>query len=328
MTQEDPGPTGQDQPEPARPPGRASRFRRNGYRVRTQIAAGVIVLVALAGMAVALRGDRSGSAGVTVGVGSSPLNKLMSNLYAGALRARQVKVTLEPVADGPLDAVSALRSGRVDLAPVYTGDGLIALVPGAPQRSAVDVHHALSETVGKLGLSLLAASPGQFGESVVVTADTSRKYQLTDLGDLHRVAATMTFGETPAFAQRSGGAAALARLSEATFQTVKPLADSDAAAVTALTSGSVGATAVVATEPAIIRDGLVTLNDGQASFISQNVAALVRAGRLNPAGVEACNALAANLTTVAVASLLSHSANAADPSQVAATWLASIGLKA
>jgi osmoprotectant transport system substrate-binding protein len=85
---------------------------------------------------------------------------------------------------------------------------------------------------------------------------------------------------------------------------------------------------VFAALPDIVLNGLVTLSDPKAAFMSQNIATIARAGKLSASAIAACNAVTANLTTVVGASLLNKLGAAHDPERVATSWLASIGLSA
>jgi osmoprotectant transport system substrate-binding protein len=313
-------------------PGRFGRGHGGRPLVLALVVVLAVVAVGVVGVVGAFRRDGSAPPVLTLGSGETAPEQLFANLYAGALRAQHIDVRIKVVAGGAGAQLAALRSGQIDLIPAYTGDALTALASTGPaastaaQRRPADVQRELATRLAQQGLSLSNASPGQFGEAVVVTASTAKRYQLTRVSDLRRVAATMTFGQTPTFQRRSGGVAALQHASAARFEKVTPLADSDAAAIAALTKGTVGATAVFAAAPAIVGDGLVTLTDSASAFVAQNVAVIARDGRLSPAAIRASKAVTANLTTVVGSSLLARVSDVHDPDRVAATWLASIGL--
>lgn len=77
----------------------------------------------------------------------------------------------------------ALESGRIDFVPEYAGTALNFL-GGTPTSDADEVHAALVEAFGALGVAVLDYAPAEDKNAIVVTADVAARYGLSSISDL------------------------------------------------------------------------------------------------------------------------------------------------
>ncbi len=95
------------------------------------------------------------------------------------------------------------------------------------------------------------------------------------------------------------------------------------ASVEALKNGQVKAANIFSTDPSIVANGFVVLEDPKSLFGSDNVVPLVRTEKADSLK-EALNAVSAKLDTPALADMVKQVVvDKKDASEVAKTWLAS-----
>lgn len=310
------------------PPSRRSR--------RAVLAGGAVLLgAALAGCA---DGGSPGSApsetkapegaSVVVGAASFPESQVIANLYAGSLRARGFDASVTAGLGTREAYMKALRDGKVDLVPDYSGNLLVFLDPKATEKSAGDVTRALAEKTPN-GLTVLPAAQAENTDSLVVTAVTAEKYKLASLEDLGRVCGKLALAAPAEFAKRPGGLPGLKETYGCEPKSFTAVEDGGGPqTVNALTSDAVQVADIFSTSPAIDDNGLVALEDTKHNWAAQQVVPVGRTAKMDDAAKAAIAQVQSKLTTADLVDLNRKVSghNKISPAEAAAEWLKSKGI--
>ena len=287
-------------------------MRRHRGQLPGVPGARVLGLVAplLAALVLAGCGHRHEPHELVVGSGPDQQSVLLAQLYAGALRAYGAPVRVESAPD-PL---SGLDTGKFDVVPVFTGQVLQRMQPGA--TAVVDVH-TYRAMVAALPEGISAGDYTTGAEdtpTAAVTAQTAAAWGGRELTALVRNCAHVTSGSTagvPVPATLGGCKLAAPR--------VFP---SDTALFDALRSGMINAAWVGTADPEVPGD-VVVLADRRPPLVeADNVVPLYRRNELTDREVLAIDEVAGELDTAALKDMRRRVANGADPVQVAGMWLA------
>jgi osmoprotectant transport system substrate-binding protein len=258
-------------------------------------------------------------------------SEILAEVYSQALRADGFP-TGPVVRAGPRELVQpALAEGLVDLVPEYAGSALGFLTLGATTGSAdvEETHEALTRVVARSGLVALEPAPAQDSNAIVVTRATADRFALRDISDLRGVAEQLTFGGPPECADRHLCLRGLASVYGLDFREFVPLDSGGPLTVQALRSGGIDVALLFTTDPAIVSEGFVVLNDDRGLQPSENVTPLLRRQVLTTHGdgvVDTLDAVSAHLTTAALRSMIQEVAEGQRAPAVAASWLADQGL--
>jgi osmoprotectant transport system substrate-binding protein len=274
----------------------------------------------------ATQSTAGGSASITVGSAGFSENALLADIYADAIAAKGVKVTKKLNIGERGAYIAALKDGSIDFVPEYTGSILPFLDPKATAKSPADVYAALQTVAASSGFEVLNYAAAQDSDTITVTKATADKYKLTTIADLASVAKNLTLGAPAQFKTRPDGVPALKSVYGVEFGKFTPTAAGGTVTVTALKNGSIDAADIFSTDPAIVKNGFVSLQDPKSQFAAQNIVPLVAKGKLNDAAIAAANAVSAKLDTATLAALVAKVADGADADTVAKDWLTSQGL--
>jgi osmoprotectant transport system substrate-binding protein len=96
--------------------------------------------------------------------------------------------------------------------------------------------------------------------------------------------------------------------------------------VNALKNGSIDAADIFSTDPAIVQNHFVSLQDPKSMFAAQNVVPMFKQGVLSQPMKDACDAVSAKLDTATLAKLVAQVAGGQDADKVAKAWLSKEGL--
>lgn len=267
----------------------------------------------------------SGGGGQPIVVGSADFSEsvLLAEIYAGALRAKGIDATTRPNIGSREIYLKALADGSVQVLPEYTGALAFYYDKTFAKTDPNEVYDAVKSLVPK-DFTVLAKSAAEDNDSIVVRKETADKDKLTTIEDLAPVASSMNLGAPPEFKVRPQGIEGLKGTYGLTFKSFVPLKGQ--ALVQALKNGQVDAANIFSTDPAIVVNGFVALQDTKKLFGSQNVVPLVRtdvADQVAPA----LDAVSAKLTTEVLTGLLKQTdIDKKDPATVAKTFLADNGL--
>jgi osmoprotectant transport system substrate-binding protein len=292
------------------------------------VAAALALLSAGCGGGDPTQPDTGGAApGDTIVVGSAnfPENALLAEIYAGALKAKGVKVSTKLNIGSREAYFPGLLDGSIDLIPEYTGVLLQYVDKSASQTSSDAVYSALQTAVPKQ-LMVLDKSSAEDKDAVVVTQATASKYHLKSIADLKPVASNLTFGGPPEFKTRPDGIPGLQENYGVTFGSYRSLDTGGPQTVAALKNGQVDAADLFTTDPSITENHFVVLDDPKNNFAAQNVVPLINKSKASDTVTSALNAVSAKLDTQTLTDLLKKVYATEDPAGVAKDWLSSAGL--
>lgn len=262
---------------------------------------------------------------VVVGSTDFPENELLAEIYAQALERRRIAVTREFDLGGRELTYPRIASGALSILPEYNGALLAYLTTSTTPTKASDVDRALAGTL-PASLRLLDPAPAEDRSSLVVTADTAVRYELSSIVDLAKVP-NLVVGGPPGFESRQQGLIGLRRDYGVDPKGFTALDEAGPMTVSALRKGDVQAAELSSTDPSIVTDGFVVLTDPAGLFPAQNVTPLVNTAALNPVIRATLNEVSANLDTPMLAALVTKVVtDKRDPSEVAADWLTTAGV--
>ena len=259
---------------------------------------------------------------IVVGSANFPESTLLAQIYAGALTAKGVKVSTKLNIGSRETYIPGLQDGSIDLIPEYSGVLLQYFDKNAAQVTSDDVYAALKTKV-PAKLTVLDQSTAEDKDSITVTKQTADKYNLKSIADLQPVAGQLTLGGPPEWKTRQTGEPGLKAKYNVTFKEFKSLDAGGPLTINALKNGSIQAADVFTTDPNIVANGWVALEDPKFLFAAQNVLPLIRSDATNPEVAAALNNVSAKLDTATLTELLTKvQVDKQDSAQVAQEWVA------
>jgi osmoprotectant transport system substrate-binding protein len=255
---------------------------------------------------------------------------LLAELYGQALRSAGFRVELALDLGAREFVQPALQRGLVELVPEYAGSAL-EFVAGNGSASADEraTHRALASAMASRALTVLAASPAQDRNGIVVTSETATRFDLHTISDLRPVAPQMAFGGPPECPERPLCLGGLQSLYGLRFESFVPLDEGGALTVAALQAGQVQAALLFTSDGQIDAHGFVLLKDDRHLQPAENVTPIVRTdvlARFGPKLVEVTNAVSAALSTEDLQRMNRDVAEGEAPAAVASGWLAERGI--
>ncbi|MDQ2781583.1 MAG: ABC transporter substrate-binding protein [Actinomycetota bacterium] len=303
---------------------------------RTIILAGATAVAALSLAACGASSDPTAPAGggggtssaasgsITVGSADFSESQVLGEVYAGALKAKGIKVSTKPNIGSRDVYIKALEDGSVDIVPEYTGSLLTFLKGTAPSQDPDAIFTALKAALPPT-LVVLDKSTAEDKNSMVVTKDTASKLSLKSIADLAAHQDEITVAAPPEFQQRQQGLLGLKSDYGFTPKAFLPL--KGAAIVNALLNGQAQTANIFSTDPSIATNGFVTLEDPKLIFGSDNIVPLVRKDKVNDTITTALNAVSAKIDTATLAGLVKEvDVDKKDASAVAKEFLTKNGL--
>jgi osmoprotectant transport system substrate-binding protein len=263
---------------------------------------------------------------VTIGSAAFPENELLADIYGDAMAAKGVKVTKKlNIGERPV-YLQALNDGSIGAVPEYTGSILYNLNTSATEKSPEDVYAALQQVAASKGYAVTNYAAAQDSDTITVTKETADKNHLTSIADLKDVAGGMTLGAPAQFRTRADGVPALKSVYGVVFGNFTVTEAGGTVTVNALKNGSIDAADIFSTDPAILKNNFVSLQDPKSMFAAQNVVPLFSQKVLTQPMKDACDAVSAKLDTAALAQLVAKVADGQDADKVAKDWLSQEGL--
>ncbi|WP_203731177.1 ABC transporter substrate-binding protein [Streptomyces sp. SID12501] len=278
-----------------------------------------------------LTGDSAGSgSGKSIVVGSAnfPENQLLAEIYAQALEAKGLKVTRKFDIGAREVYYDQVVKGGIGVFPEYNGALLATAVDKtSTATSTTDINAELKKKLPS-SVEILDSAAAEDKDSVTVTSETAAKYNLKTLADLKPVAKDMTIGAGSEFKTRTQGGVGLKTVYGVEFGKFQPLdAGAQSTLLKLLKSDKVQAANIYTTDPGIVEDKLVVLEDPKNLFSSQNVTPLVYKSAVDDTAKAALNGISAKLTTEDLVEMMKKLVNdKEDASAVAKEWLTSAGL--
>ena len=258
-------------------------------------------------------GDNKGSSGSEVIVGSADFteSQLIASLYSQALQAAGVP-TKEQFNIGSREVyIQALKDGSIDLVPEYSGALLSYL---DPKSTAATTEAVTAELKGKLpsGISMLTPSAAED--------------KLKTVSDLKPVAGELVLGGPPEWKTRTQGVVGLRDVYGLNFKDFVSLDAGGTLTMTALTNGQIQAGDLFSTDPGLVTNNLVALEDDKSLFAAENVVPLIKSAKQNDTVTKTLDAVSAKLTTDDLISMNAEAAKGTNLSDIAKKWLAGAGI--
>lgn len=301
-------------------------------RIPRMLAFGAILLV-LSGAC-----GLGGGSKPTVKVGSVGFDeaRVMVELYAQALEANGYTVDRGGIGLGDRAVVApAIESGQIDLQPEYIGSRL-GHEGGNPTGDSAANHAALQQALAAKSLTVLAYTPGIDTNAFVVRPETAAQHNLARMSDTAAVQSQLRWGlaqdcPTNALCGAPGGALEQYGITQETIAAATLLPACSTPMADALRAGTVDVAELCSTQPDILVNGWVVLEDDKRTQPADNVAPIVRNDLLAKVGDRAAfekilNDVSVRIDTGTMAELYRQVAvDRRDPGDVARDWLRANG---
>ncbi len=241
---------------------------------------------------------------VTVRLGSDGFyeSKLMAEIYGQALEAKGFKVERTAIGLGTRKVTAAaLESGQFDLKPEYVGSGL-AFYKQTATGDGQQNQQALANVLAPKGIAVLNISPAADQNAFVVRKETADQYHLQTMSDVAKVAAQLKWGVATDCKTNPVCAPALKSAYGIDVSNALPLSACDQPMVDALKAKTIDVGELCSTQPDIVQNGWVVLQDDKHTQPADNIAPLVRKDLLSKVGDQAAfekilNDVSAKMTT-------------------------------
>ena len=247
--------------------------------------------------------------------------EVLSQLYGQALAAKGAQITFQPDVGPTETTFAALAQGTFDAYGEFQGT-LLEFLGGRPSNDSRRTHERLEDRLRPMGLIVSEAAPAIDVNGFYVTRATARKYKLTTLSDLVKVAPKLRFGGPPECESRPLCLGSSEQdVYGLDFKTVKKLDTGGPLTRKALTSGTIDV-ALLFTGSSVIPRDVVLLRDDNGLQPSENPVLVLRREAATPDVLSVVDAVSAQVTTIAYRNMsLEVSVRHHDPADVAATFL-------
>jgi osmoprotectant transport system permease protein len=209
-------------------------------------------------------------------IASKPFGEsyLLAEMAAQLLEANGYRVDRRLGLGATEIAFSALREGRIDVYPEYTGTGLLAILKRQPVNDAREAYRIVRDEFSRrYGMRWLPPLGFENTYAIAVRPETAAQYHLKTLSDLARAAPRLVAGLTPDFIGREDGLPGLRAAYQINPREVRSLLQ--AVKYQALASGSVDLVDGYSTDGMLSRYNLVVLEDDRHFFPPYEAALLV-----------------------------------------------------
>ena len=249
----------------------------------------------------AASGPGAGKPAVTIGDKNFPEENILGALYVQALRAKGYTVALKDNVGSTEIIYKALKAGRIEMYPEYTGILLSAVANETkPQASEKAAYEKAKAFVEKEGLTMTQPTPFFDSDALGTTPAYASQHHLSSIADLKPLGKSVTLGGAPEFATRFQGLVGL-KQEYGVNPTFKPIAIE--LSYKALEGGQVDVQDVFTTDGQLLSGKVKLLADPKHVFGFQNVAPVVNKSVLAAEGrafEETLNKVSALLTTKAI----------------------------
>ena len=268
-------------------------------------------------------GDESSDA-IVIGSADFPESTLLAEVYGRALEAEGVPVDYQLNIGSREVYYDQIEAGALSLFPEYNGAILAYLDDEAPSADSEETNALLEEALPE-GLEVLASSEAENKDSVTVTREVADEHDLASLTDLADVADELVLGGPPEFETRQQGVMGLESVYGVEFGEFRSL---EVALLTqALSDDDIQAANLFTTDPQIVEEGFVVLEDPENLFGAQNITPLINSEQVDDTARGIIDGVSNTLTTEELTELnkriVVDNENAAD---VAQEWLEEQGL--
>ena len=253
---------------------------------------------------------------------------ILGQLYGQALAAKGFPVKYAGSLGSSELADTAIKSGKINLLPEYTGVVVLDIAKEKSPKTAAATYAAAKKFEETRGLTLLNATPFYDSDTFTVLTSTAKKYGLKTIGDMKKVK-SFTYAGFPECQTRITCLLGLKQVYGLTQAKFVPL--SSISVYTLLDDGKATGGDGFSTDPQQLESKYTILTDTKHIFGFQNVAPVVSQKVLTAGGSEfkaTVNAVSAKLTLAAMRAM--NKAVGVDkktPAAVASAFLKANGLK-
>jgi osmoprotectant transport system substrate-binding protein len=273
----------------------------------------------------------------TIKIGSDGFDevRVVAEVYAQVLEANGYTVDRTGIGLGTRDVTNAaIESGQIEMKPEYLGSGLAKLDPGKQTNDSAKNKELLQAALTPKNITVLGYTPGQDTNALVVRKETADEHNLAKWSDLTAVAADLKWGLATDCPTNPVCGVALKDQYGIDISTLANLTLLDACSTPmadALKAGTVDVAELCSTDPLIITEGWVRLDDDKQTQPAENIAPIVRNDYLAKVDKAAFSKLlddvSAKIDTPTLADLYKQVAvDKKDLKDVASTWLKAQGI--
>ncbi|WP_406312305.1 ABC transporter substrate-binding protein [Streptosporangium sp. NBC_01639] len=269
----------------------------------------------------AASGSAAPAGKVVVGSANFPENVLLAEIYAQALEAKGVQVEKKLNIGSREVLYDQVKSGGLTVLPEYAGSLLAFVDKTTTAKTKEEIVAGLKEKL-PAELEVLEPAAAEDNNSLTVTKETATKDGLTTIEDLVKVSKNYAVGGPPEFQSRQ----------EKNFKDTyglefKEWKKTGDATADAIKDGTVQVGNVFTTDPKIVLNGLVSLQDTKNAFGSENIVPLANKAGLNDTAKTTLDAISAKLDTPGLVDMMKRiSVDKDDAAVVAKDWLTKNGL--
>ena len=252
---------------------------------------------------------------------------ILGQLYGQALQAKGYTVKYAGSLGSSELADTAIKTGKINLLPEYTGVIVLDLAKEKSPKTAAATFAAAKRFEETRGLTLLNATPFYDADTVSVLKSTAQKYGLKTIGDLKKLG-SFTYAGYPECDKRITCLLGLKQIYG--LKNIKFVQLGTIPVTKLIDNGTVTGGDIFTTEPALANPKYTALIDDKHIYGFQNVAPVVSKKVVSAYGAKftnAVNALSAKLTNKAMIAM--NKAVAVDkktPAAVAKAFLQANGL--
>jgi glycine betaine/choline ABC-type transport system substrate-binding protein/ABC-type proline/glycine betaine transport system permease subunit len=269
----------------------------------------------------------------TITIGSKNFTEefILGEIYAQSLQAAGYKVKKQLNLGSEQIALKALKAGRVDAYPEYTGTALTTFfkvkndaVPKDPQQA----FQLTKDDFAKIGFTAFDPTPFTDSNGFAMTQQAAQKAGgVTTLSDLAGKASSLTLAGPPECAQRLDCKLGLEKVYKLKFKTFKSIDLAKRHEV--LKNGQADVSLVFTTDGQIKADNLVLLKDDKSLFPPYNASLIAKTSVVGAAGPDfqkTIDAVSKGLTTEVMQELNSRvDLDKQTPAKVASEYLKEAG---
>jgi osmoprotectant transport system substrate-binding protein len=230
---------------------------------------------------------------LTIGAKNITEQQVLGEIYAQSLAAAGYKVHKQLDLSDDQTALKALKGGDISGYPEYTGTALLSFFDVPVERLPREPGAAYAEAkaaFAKEGIVALPPTPFTSSNEVAVTEATARRYRLTTISDLSRVASQLTMYGPADCRRRDDCLRGLQRVYGLRFKKFVPIDNAQRHEV--LTNGDADVSIVYTTDPQIARNKEVLLKDDKSMFPPYNSTFLMKRSVAAAAGPDVARTVA------------------------------------
>ncbi|HEX7167650.1 MAG TPA: ABC transporter substrate-binding protein [Acidimicrobiales bacterium] len=251
-------------------------------------------------------------------------NELLANMFGKALEDAGVKVSYKLKLGSREILAPALERGDIDLVPEYVGN-LLAFYDAAAAEPGDDLDtltEKLRKEATKKELTVLEPSEAVDGDVIAMTKDKADELGVKKISDLKGKETGLTMGGPAECAQRITCLKGLQDVYGLKFKEFKPLDTGGPITVGALKDGDVDVARLFSSDPALVANDFVVLEDDKLIQPAGNVVAVIRTSVLTDEIEEVLERLSEALTTEELIALNKRvDVDKEDPATVAEDWI-------